>query len=144
MLALAGLLAWGLVNGSLVYFHYEQMPFISLALALAGAMAVVTTSALMAMSDLFKPLRYLGKNSIVIYLAFFLPMAATRALLLKTGWILDVGTMSVIITAAGVFGSLVLYWVTRGTWANFLFERPDQFWLLRKPAPKRPALQPAE
>ena len=31
----------------------------------------------MAKSDLFRPLRYCGRNSIVIYLAFFLPMAAT-------------------------------------------------------------------
>jgi hypothetical protein len=28
-------------------------------------------------------LRYAGQNSIVVYLAFFLPMATTRALLLK-------------------------------------------------------------
>ena len=132
-----------LVNGTLVYFHYEQMPFISLALGLVGACAVVTVSALMTLHDVFKPLRYCGRNSIVIYLAFFLPMAATRALLLKTGVIADVGTMSVIITAAGVIGSLALFWAVRGTWAKFLFERPAMFWLTAKPAPKL-ALQPAE
>ena len=32
-------------------------------------------------------LRYCGEHSIVIYLAFFLPMAVTRTLLLKTGLI---------------------------------------------------------
>ena len=95
----------------------------------------------MASSDLFRPLRYCGHNSIVIYLAFFLPMAATRTLLVKAGWIADVGSISVIITAAGVFGSLALFWAVRGTWAAFLFERPKAFWLT--PA-KRAALQPAE
>ena len=35
--ALAGLLAWGLVNGTLVYLGYETLPFVSLALGLAGA-----------------------------------------------------------------------------------------------------------
>ncbi len=90
------------------------MPFVSLALGLVGACAVVTVSALMALRDLFRPLRYCGRNSIVIYLAFFLPMAATRALLLKTGVIADIGTMSVIITAAGVLGSLALFWAVRG------------------------------
>jgi uncharacterized membrane protein YcfT len=143
LLGVAGLLAWGLVNGTLVYFHYEQMPFISLALGLVGACAVVTVSALMTLHDVFRPLRYCGRNSIVIYLAFFLPMAATRALLVKTGVIADVGTMSVIITAAGVLGSLALFWAVRGTWAKFLFERPAMFWLTAKPAPKL-ALQPAE
>jgi uncharacterized membrane protein YcfT len=143
LLGVASLLAWGLVNGTLVYFHYEQMPFISLALGLVGACAVVTVSALMTLHDVFRPLRYCGRNSIVIYLAFFLPMAATRALLVKTGVISDVGTMSVIITAAGVLGSLALFWAARGTWAKFLFERPAMFWLTAKPAPKL-ALQPAE
>ena len=37
-------------------------------------------------------LRYCGEHSIVIYLAFFLPMATTRTLLLKTGLIADIGT----------------------------------------------------
>ena len=149
MLGIAGLLAWGLVNGTLVYFHYEQMPFVSLALGLVGACAVVTVSALMTLHDVFRPLRFCGRNSIVVYLAFFLPMAATRALLLRTGVIADVGTMSVVITIAGVLGSLALYFAVRGTWAKFLFERPAAFWLTPKPTPKpapKPGvtLQPAE
>jgi uncharacterized membrane protein YcfT len=141
LLGLAGLLAWGLLNGTLVYFHYEQMPFISLALGLVGAAAVVTAAALMAMSDLFKPLRYCGRNSIVIYLAFFLPMAATREVLLKSGVIADVGTMAALITVAGVIGALALFWAVRGTWARFLFERPVALHLT---PPKRAVLQPAE
>ena len=48
-----------------------------------------------------------ASNSIVIYLAFFLPMAATRTVLLKTGIITDLGTISLIVTAAGVIGALV-------------------------------------
>ena len=53
----------------------------------------------MARSDVFRPLRYCGQNSIVIYLAFFLPMAATRIALLKTGIITDLGTISLLVTA---------------------------------------------
>ena len=90
----------------MVHAGYAPLPFFSLALGLIGAAAVATVSSLMAMHDVFRPLRYCGRNSIVIYLAFFLPMAATRTILLKTGLIPDVGTMSVIITAAGVVGSL--------------------------------------
>jgi uncharacterized membrane protein YcfT len=140
-LGLGGLLIWGLANGALVYFHYEKMPFISLLLGLAGAAAVVTAAALMAMSDLFKPLRYCGRNSIVIYLAFFLPMAATRELLLDTGWIADIGSVAALVTVAGVIGALALNWAVRGTWARFLFERPAAFHLA---PPKRALLQPAE
>ena len=89
---------------------------------------------------LFDPLRFCGKNSIVIYLAFFLPMAATRALLLKTGVIGDIGVVSLIVTAAGVLGALAIWWATRGTRLDFLFVRPARFWL----SPRRIALQPAE
>jgi uncharacterized membrane protein YcfT len=141
LIALGVLLIWGTINGSLVYFHYEQMPFISLALGLAGAAAVVTAAALMAMSDLFGPLRYCGRHSLVIYLAFFLPMAATRLLLLNTGVIADIGSISAITTIAGVLGALASFWAARGSWANFLFERPAAFHLA---PPKRTALQPAE
>jgi hypothetical protein len=131
----------GLVNGTLVYFHDEQMPFISLALRLAGATAVVTAAALMAMSGVFKPLRYYGRNSIVIDLAFFLPMVLTHTAIIKTGLIADAGTIAALTTIVDVVGSLVLFRVARGTWANFLFDRPEASHLA---PPKRVALQPAE
>lgn len=140
-LAATGLVAWGLANGLMVHGGYAALPFVSLGLGLVGAVAVVSVSALMAKSDVFKPLRYCGQNSIVIYLAFFLPMAATRTLLIKTGLIADIGTMSVIITIAGIIGALAIYWAVRSTRLKFLFERPEYFWLTPKP---RMTLQPAE
>jgi len=73
-------------------------------LSLLGAAAVMTAASLPAMRDLFKPY---GRNAIVMYLAFFLSMAATRSPLLKTG--LNVGIMAPFITAADVVGSLVLF-----------------------------------
>jgi uncharacterized membrane protein YcfT len=125
--ALAGLMTWGLINGFLVFNGLAQLPFVSLALGCAGAAAVVSVSALLAETDIAKPLRYCGRNSIVIYLAFFLPMAATRTVLLKTGWIADIGTVSAIVTLAGVIGSLAWFWAVRWTFLRFLFERPHRF-----------------
>lgn len=140
-LAASGLAIWALVNGLAVATGIAALPYFSLALGLIGALAVVTGAALMAQSDLFRPLRYCGRNSIVIYLTFFLPMVIMREVLLRTG-LFDVGTMSVLITAAGVLGSLALYWAVRGTPANFLYERPAWF---RLPEPKREGtLQAAE
>jgi uncharacterized membrane protein YcfT len=95
------------------------------------------------MSDLFKPLRYCGRNSIVIYLAFFLPMAASRAVMLRTGVIADIGTICAIVTACGVLGSLAMFRAANALGARFLFERPVRFWLTAKPRP-RAILQPAE
>jgi uncharacterized membrane protein YcfT len=87
-------------------------------------------------------LRYCGEHSIVIYLAFFLPMAATRTLLLKFGLIHDIGTISLIVTIAGITGALAIWWISRGTRANFLFERPAAFWIA--PNKARTGLQAAE
>jgi uncharacterized membrane protein YcfT len=86
--------------------------------------------------------RFCGEHSIVIYLAFFLPMAATRTLLLRTGIIPDIGTVSLIVTIVGVVGSLAIWQAALWLNANFLFERPDAFWI----APKKagPVLQAAE
>jgi hypothetical protein len=68
-------------------------------------------------------------------------MAATRAMLVKTGIIADVGLVSAIVTTAAVLGPLVLERLVRETPLSFLFKRPAAFQI----APARaPRLQPAE
>jgi uncharacterized membrane protein YcfT len=143
--ALVGLALWGFINGAMVAIGAADLPFLSLALGFMGAGAVVAAAALMAGNDLFRPLRYCGRNSIVIYLAFFLPMAAARTglplLAAKAGIALDPGTLALLVTLCGVIGALAWYWAVRWTPFRFLFERPA--WLRLKPALRR-SLQPAE
>jgi uncharacterized membrane protein YcfT len=133
---------WAPANGFMVYLGYSRWPGVSLALGLIGAAAVIRLSALLSLSGVFRLLRYLGKNSIVIYLSFFLPMAVTRTVLLKTGIITDIGTISALVTIAGIVLPVCLYWVVRNTRLRFLFERPRIFWLTD--TKKHSALQPAE
>jgi uncharacterized membrane protein YcfT len=140
--ALAGLALWALINGGLLHFGVSEWPAISLALGLAGACAIVVIGTLLAQARWLDGLRYCGEHSIVIYLAFFLPMATTRTLLLKFGLIHDIGTVSLIVTIAGIFGALAIWWMARGTRANFLFERPAAFWIAPRKA--RAGLQAAE
>jgi uncharacterized membrane protein YcfT len=141
-LALFGLALWALVNGGLVKSGYSEWPLLSLALGLAGSCAIITLGTLLARMQWLGFLRFCGENSIVIYLAFFLPMAATRTLLLHTGLAHDIGTVSLIVTIAGVVGALLIWCVALAAGANFLFERPAVFWI----APKKPhaTLQAAE
>ncbi len=141
-LALVGLALWALVNGGLVKFGFSEWPLISLALGLAGACAIITIGTLLARAHWLTFLRFFGEHSIVIYLAFFLPMATTRTLLLKTGLIHDIGAMSLIVTVVGVAGALAIWRIALAIGANFLFERPAAFWIAPKKAPK--ALQAAE
>jgi uncharacterized membrane protein YcfT len=136
---------WAPVDGTFVYMGWEKLPFISLALGLLGAAAVIRAGALLSLTRFATPLRYCGRNSIVIYLAFFLPMAASRELLLKSGVVSDIGTICAIVTLCGVFGALAMYWAANAISARFLFERPARFWLTAKPAAKpQLVLQPAE
>jgi uncharacterized membrane protein YcfT len=141
-LALAGLALWALVNGSLVGSGFSEWPLISLVLGLAGACAIVTIGTLLARAHWLNFLRFCGEHSIVIYLAFFLPMAATRTLLLRAGPIHDIGTISLVVTLVGVLGALAIWRIALKAGANFLFERPAAFWIA--PNKVQPALQAAE
>jgi uncharacterized membrane protein YcfT len=141
-LALAGLALWALLNCGLVRYGFSERPVMSLALGLAGACAVVTVATLLARANWLNFIRFCGEHSIVIYLAFFLPMAATRTLLLRTGIIPDVGSMSLVVTLVALFGALAIWRVALKAGADFLFERPDAFWIVPRKAST--ALQAAE
>ena len=140
--ALAALALWALIDGGLVKFGYSEWPLVSLALGLAGACAVVIIATLLAHARWLQFLRFCGEHSIVIYLAFFLPMAATRTLLLRSDLIHEVGTISLVVTIVAVTGALAIWWTALKAGAHFLFERPAAFRI----APKKPqgALQAAE
>jgi uncharacterized membrane protein YcfT len=140
--ALAGLALWALADASLVAFGYSERPLISLALGLVGANAIVTIGTLLARAHWLGFLRFCGEHSIVIYLAFFLPMATTRTLLLRAGLIHDIGTISLLVTVAGVVGALALWQVALAVGANSLFARPAAFWIAPKTSGR--ALQAAE
>ena len=141
-LTLVALALWALVNGALVASGYSEWPVVSLALGFAGACAIIVMGTLLARAHWLNFLRYCGKHSIVIYLAFFLPMAATRTLLLRSGLVPDIGMVSLIVTIMAIAGSVAIWRLSLVLHANFLFERPDAFWI----APKKAggALQPAE
>jgi uncharacterized membrane protein YcfT len=139
--ALAGLALWALIDGGLVASGVSEWPLISLALGLAGACAIVIIGSLLARARWLGFLRYCGEHSIVIYLSFFLPMASTRTLLLRMGWIHDIGAIALIVTVVGVVGALLIWWAALAVGANFLFERPAAFWIAPK---KRATLQAAE
>jgi uncharacterized membrane protein YcfT len=148
-LALAALLIWAIVNGVFAltpsgiegYPMLANLPVFSLALGAIGAVAVVTLSALLTQTRAADPLRYCGRNSIAIYLAFFLPMAATRAALIKTGVIADIGLISLIVTAAAVVAPLLMERIVRDTPLSFLFRRPALFHIGSRRSLR---LQPAE
>jgi uncharacterized membrane protein YcfT len=126
------------------YPTYASLPIVSLIAGFIGAGAVITAGSLLCDIPFTKWLRYCGRNSIVIYLAFFLPMAATRTLIVHYHLTSNIGLASVIVTFMGVSIPLLMHALVRNTRLKFLFERPAMFWLVpAKPKIVAPVPQPA-
>jgi uncharacterized membrane protein YcfT len=128
------LAAWAIVEGLATFVpaplgapNFAALPLVSLVAGFAGASAVVAAAVLLSEAPWTQWLRYCGRNSIVIYLAFFLPMAAARTLIVRTGVITDIGIASTLVTFAGVSFPLLLYALVRNTPLKFLFARPAMF-----------------
>jgi uncharacterized membrane protein YcfT len=147
--ALAGLAIWAGINGLFavaptghpVFDTWASLPFVSLGLGAAGACAIIAVSTLLTQKGWAGALAYCGRQSIAIYLAFFLPMAVTRTILVQTGIIDDAGLVALITTFVAIIAPLVLERLVRGTRLGFLFVRPAAFHI----APARGSrLAPAE
>lgn len=141
--ALALLALWAALDAYLVKTARADLPALSLVLALAGAAAVIASSALMVRAPfIFAPVAYCGRNTLAIYLAFAIPLAVVAKLLFSVGWIEEPGTIAALITVGAVAGALVLRLVASNTAFAFLFERPA--WLaLAGGRSARPARMPA-
>lgn len=134
--ALGFLAAWAVVNGLFVFTPVPAgleplageaglagLPFVSLALGATGAMAIVAAASLVTGAAGMRWLEWLGAHSIVVYLAFFLPMAVARVVLVR--FVDDIGLVSLLVMIAAVSGPVVLYGMIRWSgWGRFLFERP--------------------
>ncbi|MEP1207170.1 MAG: acyltransferase family protein [Rhizobiaceae bacterium] len=143
--AILGLAAWVLTNLTLVVLNLAHLPLISLALGGAGAVAIVTMASLLTQLKPGKALNYLGAHSIVVYLAFFIPMVLARLAFLKLLPGLDVGTMAAFSTAFAVVAPLIgLALIRTVGFGYFLFYRPRWAIFASKPTDRQAAMQPAE
>ena len=123
--ALCGLAGWALLNAGAVATGFAFIPGVTMLLGIGGAVAVTTLSSILSGIFWIRWLAYCGRHSLVIYLAFALPMGAARVLILKSGVISNIGWMSIWVTAAAIVAPLLLEALTRGAALNFLFHRPQ-------------------
>jgi uncharacterized membrane protein YcfT len=133
VIAMIGVLAYWFPDGSSV--PVSQFPVISLLLGFVGTASMVAICASLERFDAARFIRWCGAHSLVIYLAFFLPMAASRTILIRIGPISDVGTLSFLVWVAAVVGPIILFWIIEHTgYGRFLFERPAWARLRYRPA----------
>jgi uncharacterized membrane protein YcfT len=124
LLALAALLTWGAFESVATTHGWPEVFGLDLPFGLLGACAVIVASALLSKLAFMGWLGFLGRRSLIVYLAFFLPMGATRLLLLKVAPHLDVDIISLVVTVAAITGPLLLERVLRHSPLSFFFERP--------------------
>lgn len=136
MPALGVLAIWAVVNAVMVFspgfrmdpVHIEMgwgaLPGLHLILALAGSAAICMVAALLARVPVMAWLRWLGSKSLVVYVAFVLPMGIARTILLALG-IDEPNLVSLVTMVVAITAPLVLWWIVQKLgFGKFLFERP--------------------
>jgi uncharacterized membrane protein YcfT len=136
-LSISGLVFWGLVNGLLVFspgyafmpaetkMGLAALPPLHLALAIVGALALCVLGALLSKLSFMNWLRWIGEHSLVIYVAFTLPMSIFRGLAMWSGLLTATGPLSLAVLIVATASPVVLYLIIqRLRLGVFLFERP--------------------
>ena len=135
--ALGGLGIWALAEGLLVFSpgyavlpSRTQMGLAAIAplhftLAVLGALALCVTGGLLAKLRFMDWLRWLGEHSLVVYVAFTIPMSMFRGFALRTGLITATGPLSFAVLVVSIITPVALYLIVqRIGYGRFLFERP--------------------
>lgn len=126
-LALASLGIWGAFEGFMAFGTDVRGPVMSLFLGFLGSAAIIAIASLLSQRNLLPWLRYCGANSLAIYLAFFIPLMASRYVLTHSGLVDDPGTVSLLVLVVSVWGALAIQRIAKPTRFRFLFERPKMF-----------------
>ncbi len=137
MPALGLLAVWAIINAIMVFspgfrmdpvhiqMGWAALPGLHLIMAFAGSLALVVSAALLVKLPWMNWLRWMGSKSLVVYVAFVLPMGVARILLLRFG-IEEPNLVSLITMVVAIGSPLVLWWIIQKIgFGKFLFERPS-------------------
>lgn len=136
-LALGGLVIWALADGLLVYspghailprethMGLAAIPPLHFTLAVLGATALCVIGGLLSKLAFMDWLRWLGEHSLVVYVAFTIPMSLFRGFALSHGLITATGPLSLAVLGVSIASPVALYLIVqRIGYGQFLFERP--------------------
>lgn len=135
--AIGGIICWAVINGLLVYspgyailpqktqMGLAAIPPLHLTLAVTGTAALCVVAGLLSKLPVMEWLRWLGEHSLVVYVAFTIPMSIFRAAALWSGLLTETGPLSFAVLLVSLATPVMLYFtVQRVGFGRFLFERP--------------------
>lgn len=117
-------LAWIVANTVVVWAGWSRLPVIDMAWGFVGIAAVIGLSSLLADQPWMQWVRYLGENSIVVYLGFYLPLQWWLVAYVAQGWQWNAHALATVTVVVGVVCALILHALTRRNVLFFLFKRP--------------------
>lgn len=119
-------LALFLAAGAIAFSDAIEIRAAELGAGYLGGAATLMSVAMLAALGHGRTLTYIGERSLAVFLAFFLPMAATRVLLIKLGVAnADLVTLACIVMAVAM--PLLALRIVDRTPLAFLFVRPSLF-----------------
>lgn len=101
-----------------------ETPAFALCLGFFGTVVIVAASSVVGVHWLAAPVRYCGRNSLYIYIAFSFPMVAACILGTKLGLFENIDLFAIFVTISAVFGALTMAWLAHKTPMALLFVRP--------------------
>jgi uncharacterized membrane protein YcfT len=146
-LAVAAVVVWAGFNAVVVKLMGSMGLGTTVELAVLLGLGFLGISALVLLARLVSQwrsaawLNYLGRNSIVVYLGFYLPMLAMQWALRNAGVEINPTVAAVGTWVLSVLAALLVYWAVRRTPLAFLYERPA--WAHIAAAPARSVMRPA-
>ncbi|GAB5455377.1 MAG: acyltransferase family protein [Henriciella sp.] len=133
LLLVAGLLVWGCLNWVFASMDMHHVPLVAPVFGLVGAFAVCALGLLMAKHNIGGIIRYVGQNSLIVYLTFYIPMKVTEKVIDRLGDPLgSVGLSTAIILFVAVISPLIFARLISGTPLSFLYVRPERFKVSKK------------
>lgn len=111
---------------TVVFSHLVDIRALEFLMGVAGAGASIMLVAMLAARGWAKLLAYVGQHSLYIFLSFFLPMAATRMVMVRLGF--ENGDFITLVSmSVAVILPIIAYRLLEKTPLNFFYIRPDAF-----------------
>lgn len=120
--AVAAIMVWSAGNAVLVKLKLNDHLAVSLVLGFIGIGALVLLSSLISRYPAAQWLNYLGKNSIVVYLGFYLPMLVISQYLAPLS--MSVHVKAAVLLVGSILVALGFYRVSLRAGLGFLYQRP--------------------